>query len=416
MEAWQLADRLMAELLAAGAVETPAVEEAMRTVPRHLFLPEVQIEDAYANEAIPTKVLDGKAVSSASQPAIVAVMLEQLQLRVGMRVLEIGAGTGYNAALLGHLVGPSGRVVSVDIDDDIVEGARRHLEDVGASNVAVALGDGGFGHKRGAPYDRIVLTVGAWDIAPAWWDQLAVGGRLVLPLSLRSVQRSVAFDKRNGSMESASVRDCGFMRMRGGFAGPERVVTVGSITLTFDSEIDAGSIADLLARPVGRQELDLEIGTDECFGGLALWLALGDPHYCSIDIRGGHESSGVPVAMTFGSGDRMICWSPASFDGQSLAVLGRERDALVVEAFGTDNGCSDRLGEAVRQWDAAQRPDSRSLTIRAYRHRREVPTEKGAIRIEKQRTTLLLQWRALGMAGDPTTPGPGAPSRDSLAR
>jgi protein-L-isoaspartate(D-aspartate) O-methyltransferase len=366
-----MADRLVAGLVAAGAIETPAVEEAMRAISRHLFVPEVPIEVSYANEAIPTKVLDGKAVSSASQPSIVAVMLEQLELRAGLRVLEIGACTGYNAALLAHLVGPDGHVVSVDIDEDIVEAARGHLADAGVNNVEVLQGDGGFGDEPGAPYDRIVLTVGASDIAPAWWEQLVVGGRLVLPLSVRGVQRCVAFDKRNGSMESASVRDCGFMRLRGAFAGPERVVTVGSITLTFDSEVDAAPIADLLARPAGRQELDIDVGTDDGFGGLALWLALGDP---------------------------------ASFDGQALAVLGRERNGLVVQVFGSDNGCPERLLEGVKQWDAAQRPDSRSLTIRAYRYPRDEPTDREAIRIQKRWTTLLVEWRALSLSDSPTAP------------
>src|SRR5579859_4734637 len=107
----------------------------MRAIPRHLFVPDVPIEYAYANEAIPSKVLEGKAVSSASQPAIVAVMVEQLELRPGLRVL--GTGTGYNAALLAHLAGPGGHVVSVDIDDDIVETARQHLRDAGVNNVEV---------------------------------------------------------------------------------------------------------------------------------------------------------------------------------------------------------------------------------------------------------------------------------------
>jgi protein-L-isoaspartate(D-aspartate) O-methyltransferase len=88
-------------------------------------------------------------------------------LAPGQRVLEIGAGTGYNAALMAHIVGGSGEVVTVDIERDLVDAARDHLEAAGFGRVRVVLGDGGDGHPGGAPYDRIILTVGAWDVAPA---------------------------------------------------------------------------------------------------------------------------------------------------------------------------------------------------------------------------------------------------------
>ena len=97
-------------------------------MPRHLFLPGVEPGKSYADEAIPTKWQpDGRAISSSSQPAVMAVMLEQLCVEAGQRVLEIGAGTGYNAALLSHLVGEAGAVTTVDIDEDLVEQASRHL-------------------------------------------------------------------------------------------------------------------------------------------------------------------------------------------------------------------------------------------------------------------------------------------------
>src|SRR3984893_11957908 len=132
---------LIDELAAAGAVRSPTVEAALRAVPRHLFLPDVPLEEVYRDQAIVTKRVDGIRVSSSSQPAIMAIMLEQLDVRPGQRVLEIGAGTGYNAALLAHLVGPTGRVVTVDIDDDIVAAARQHLDAAGCERVQVVCGD-----------------------------------------------------------------------------------------------------------------------------------------------------------------------------------------------------------------------------------------------------------------------------------
>ncbi|MCA1599640.1 MAG: methyltransferase domain-containing protein, partial [Chloroflexi bacterium] len=150
-----------------GHIATPRVETAFRAIPRHIFLPDVPLETVYADDAIPTKKRDGAAISSSSQPAVMAVMLEQLNLQRGQRVLEIGAGTGYNAALMAHIVGDTGRVIAIDIDDDIVAGARAHVAAAGVDNVEVVRGDGANGYPDDAPYDRIILTVSAWDIAPA---------------------------------------------------------------------------------------------------------------------------------------------------------------------------------------------------------------------------------------------------------
>src|SRR5260370_21258761 len=121
--------RDLLESLCRGAVRVPpAVERALLLVPRHLFVPGVPLREAYADIAIPTHWEDGMPVSSASQPAIVALMLEQLRVEPGMRVLEVGAGTGYNAALLAELAGPRGQVVTLDIAPEIVAEARAHLD------------------------------------------------------------------------------------------------------------------------------------------------------------------------------------------------------------------------------------------------------------------------------------------------
>jgi hypothetical protein len=157
--------------VAAGAIKSPAVEAAFRAVPRHVFVPEVSAEHAYRNEAIPTKLVDGHAVSSASQPSIVAVMLEQLDVQPGQRVLEIEAGTGYNAALLARLVGPSGHVVTVDLDEDSGVGTRgasgRATPQCGRARSAQAAGEERCGGSRG----------GCSDAAPDRWVGGGRGGR-----------------------------------------------------------------------------------------------------------------------------------------------------------------------------------------------------------------------------------------------
>src|SRR5206468_3750045 len=113
---------------------------------------------------------------------------------VGDSVLEIGAGTGYNAALLVSLVTSTGRVVTVDLDEGVAAEARDHLDHADAPSVRVVTGEGWLGGASGAPYDRIEVTVGVWDISPHWVRQLRPGGVLVAPVSLRpGVQASIAF-------------------------------------------------------------------------------------------------------------------------------------------------------------------------------------------------------------------------------
>src|SRR5260221_6694003 len=218
--------RLVAQLRSTGALHDEAVERALSRVPRHLFLPQVAPAQAYADTAVPTHWESGVPVSSASQPSIVALMLEQLQVAPGMRVLEIGAGTGYNAALLAELVGASGQVTTIELDPEIACEAREHLAAAGFVNVRVLAADGWEGCAEGAPYDRIILTVGASDISPAWFDQLADDGLLVLPLWLRAGEASVAFRKRWGMLKSESLMSCGFMRLRGAEAGPDQWVAL----------------------------------------------------------------------------------------------------------------------------------------------------------------------------------------------
>src|SRR5580692_5183638 len=137
-----LRERLVVQVLQTSGIRDERITAALRDVPRHLFLPDLPPEDAYLDDAIVTKRdADGQPISSSSQPAIMAIMLDQLTLAPGQRVLEIGAGTGYNAALMRHLVGPSGRVVSVDIDADLVEAARSHLASTGYPDVITVCAD-----------------------------------------------------------------------------------------------------------------------------------------------------------------------------------------------------------------------------------------------------------------------------------
>ncbi len=198
-----------------GFVPPREVEAALRTVPRHLFAPGVPLEKAYANDSIVTKRNErGVDISSVSAPTIVAMMLGQLQVAPGQRVLEIGSG-GYNAVLLRELVGPDGSVTKLDIDQEVVDRARTCLATAGYRDVRVVYADGEFGAAEYGPFDRIIVTVGTWSIPPAWVEQLAEGGRLVVPLRTKGLSRSWALEHSGGYLTGRGPMTCGFVPMQG---------------------------------------------------------------------------------------------------------------------------------------------------------------------------------------------------------
>ncbi|WP_274030759.1 methyltransferase, FxLD system [Streptomyces sp. MMBL 11-1] len=245
-DAERLRNVLVDQLRADGNARTPAVESALRTVPRHVFVPDVPLEDAYANAPVHIKYdTDGSSISCASQPGVVALMLDQLDARQGERVLELGAGTGYNAGLLAHLVGESGHVTTLDVDDDLVEGARAHLSAAGTTNVEAVTRDGALGYAEGAPYDRIIATVGAHGVPHAWLQQLAPGGRLLVPQRLKgTVSRSIAYEQRDGRWMSLGSEMNTFMPLRRGIADDDRRVIPLSTDGTVRLQAPAGQTID----------------------------------------------------------------------------------------------------------------------------------------------------------------------------
>ncbi|MCY0932100.1 methyltransferase, FxLD system [Streptomyces sp. H27-H1] len=242
----QLRNRLVDQLLDNGQTLTPQVEAALRAVRRDLFVSGASLEEAYANAPVNIKYdTDGTtAISCASQPGIVALMLVQVGAGEGDKGLELGAGSGYNAGLLGYLVGPTGHVVTIDVDEDLVEGARQGLAAAGITNVEVIIRDGALGHAAGAPYTWIIATVGAHGIPHAWLDQLAPGGRLVVPQRLKgSVSRSIVYQRQtDGRWTSLGSEMNTFMPLRRGIADDDRRI----IPLTSDATVRLQAPADML--------------------------------------------------------------------------------------------------------------------------------------------------------------------------
>jgi protein-L-isoaspartate(D-aspartate) O-methyltransferase len=287
--AGRLRAALIDELVAQGSLHDERVAAAFRTVPRHEFVPMVPLEVAYTDDVVLMKRdTTGVAISSVSQPAVIAVMLEQAGIQPGQRVLEIGSG-GYNAALLRELVGPGGAVTTIDIDAEVIDRARQGLSAAGYDDVVVEQADGEFGWPRRAPFDRILVTATAWDIAAAWLDQLAAHGRIVVPLRLRGQTRSVALDRRDdGSLRSRSMALCGFVFIQGAGANHERLVLTheDQVSLRFDTDQQAAEPPEgILKEPKVVVWSGVLMNREEPLSDLSLWLAASRPGYCLLDAE-----------------------------------------------------------------------------------------------------------------------------------
>lgn len=227
------------DLVGRGVVRTAGVELAFRGVGRHWFVErfwvgvreyDCQVDGSegwaealgvvYSDQALITRRDDdGNPSSSASQPSVVAMMLEALDLAPGMRVLEIGAGTGYNAALMAEMVGGVGLVTTIDIDADVVAQTRRLLARAGYGGIRVVAGDGALGDGESGPFDRIVATVGCSDVSWAWVDQLRPDGVLLLPLDYGGSHPLVKLRVMEpGRLAGCIVGWTGFMRIQGDMA------------------------------------------------------------------------------------------------------------------------------------------------------------------------------------------------------
>ena len=351
-----LREALVQALLRNRTIHSPEIAAAFRAVPRELFLPSVPLADAYRDDAIITRrEPGGLPSSSSSQPSIMAIMIEQAALQPGHCILEVGAGTGYNAAVLREVVGSAGRVFTIDIQPEVAQEAEAHLRAAGYADVVVAAADGGFGYAPGAPYDRIMLTASASDISPHWREQLREGGILVLPLRLRTQGLSVAFEKRGSVLASRSIASSGFMHLRGAFGRGDSVVEMGAgvfLSGPGARDMPLDLLAALLAeRPRTLSGLIVPVNSFGLGGGLGVYLALAEPGVIDVftaqpERWGFHALSGI-----------------IDVPARSLALV--RPDAVVV--YGTD-AAGERMKQRAREWVAMGRPGVEQFHIEAHRH------------------------------------------------
>jgi protein-L-isoaspartate(D-aspartate) O-methyltransferase len=399
--------RLASELRHHGHALSRSVHEAFALVPRHVFVPEIGPAAAYRDEAVVIKCgPDGLPVSSSSQPAMMAIMLDQLGLRPGHRVLEVGTGTGYNAAVMAEVVGPGGEVVTVDIDPELVARARYSLLAAGYREVRVKCADGGYGDPAGAPFDRVIVTAGAWDIAPAWLDQLAPGGRLVLPLSIRGIQLSVGLERIDGGWLSTSAWRCGFVRMLGAFAGPEDVTWLAepealAFQVSDGCPVDTEALRASLAGDAVDEMVPVPLETVADLADLDLWLTLaaGDLDRLTVLSAPGGWMRLAP-APPFGA----LLTSPSDSDRLGIGMLlpadaegqpGHDVwSAGVIRGLGPGGpDLAAWLAGLSEQWAELDRPRSQELEMLVWPARGEqVSPPDGGLVLRRPSVTIAVGW------------------------
>lgn len=356
-----LADAVIENRKAIGKTLDGAIINAVRTVPRHLFTPGLGLEEAYADDS-PIMKRDGQgtALSSVSAPWLQAMMLQQADLAPGMRVLEIGSG-GYNAALISEVVGEAGTVVTLDIDPEVCKRAEQGLTDAGYDDlVTVVCADGEFGAADHAPFDRIIVTVSAPDIPPAWIEQLTDDGKLIVPLRIRGLERSFVFKQDGDRLRCEEFELCGFVPMQGAGEARQRLVALhgDDIMLRVDDRqpVEAEPLRQALTEPRHEAWSGVVIGGMEPWDDLDLWLATVSQSYgYLVATPNGFDSGIVDLAKRWGMSAVWDCdtiaylaWRPAGPDGDS-----REFGAFAHGPNAT--ALASRLVGHVRGWDHDQR-------------------------------------------------------------
>jgi SAM-dependent methyltransferase len=272
-----------------------------------------------------------------------------------MNVLEIGAGTGYNAALLAELTGPSGAVSTIDIQAGVAADARRSLRRAGYRDVHVVRTDGARGLRSAAPFDRLIVTAGCWEIPREWLRQLRDGGILVLPLRINLAQVVVAFRKRGDTLATVSAAPGGFMPMEGRagrrtrrrFGGPHT-----SLFLSHDyrgRRLREGVLIDLLRTPPRRINMPGLRQVARFPSSADFWVYLALHGLPVVGIGDGMNSQ--PDAGIADTVEGSLCL---------LATPGVVRGEAVV--YGSSHA-PDLLGQHLARWRAEGRPSVTRLRM-----------------------------------------------------
>jgi len=181
---------LIRHLIGNRALKTPRIIEAFRKIPRHFFIRKDYLRHAYDDIPLPT--FKGQTIS---QPYTIAIMTEALNPKSGEKILEIGSGSGYQAALLAFCVGKKGKIITIELEKDLVEFSKKNIKKVKLKNVKIIHADGKKGYPKEAPYDKCIITAACDEVPKAVMDQVKIKGRIVAPVNNMFGQRMMVIDK-----------------------------------------------------------------------------------------------------------------------------------------------------------------------------------------------------------------------------
>ncbi|MFF4244691.1 methyltransferase, FxLD system [Streptomyces sp. NPDC001822] len=357
-EAVRLRHRMADSVIAGGWAPSAAVQEALRTVPRHRFTPETALKTAYDGDlAVVTRRDErGRATSSVSAAWLQADMAEQLKPKAGGTVLEVGSG-GYNAELLAHVLGERGRVVTVDVDRYVVQRTQRLCAEAGSGRVTAVLGDGGLGAPGHVPadgFDGIMITHNASDISPAWREQLAEGARLVVPLEMAGYTRSLTLVRRGDVLHCEHWTYCGFVRDRGAAArtAPAVQLAHGDVTVRWEDGTpgDTAGLDEALRRPRYERSTGLVVRGMFNFETLQVYAATTLPGFCRLTAPQGSTLVEQPDAAAI-----LTNGSLAYLTYRKVKDAPVPADAITeffIHAYGpAAEEVAERFAECVRLWD-----------------------------------------------------------------
>ncbi|MEU3228024.1 methyltransferase, FxLD system [Streptomyces sp. NPDC006976] len=397
-EAVRLRHRMADAVIAGGWAPSAVVQKALRTVPRHRFAPETDLKTAYDDDlaVVTRRDENGRATSSVSAAWLQADMAEQLQLKAGATVLEVGSG-GYNAELLAHVLGERGRVVTVDVDRYVVQRTQRLCAEAGSGRVTAVLGDGGLGapdHVPAGGFDGILITHNASDIAPAWREHLAEGARLVVPLEMGGYTRSLTLVRRGDVLHCEHWTYCGFVRDRGAAARTAPAVRLadGDVTVRWEDGMpgDTAGLDGALRQPRHERSTGLVVRGVFNFETLQVYAATTLTGFCRLTAPEGStlvEQQDAAAILTNGS--------LAYLTYRTVKDAPEPADRITeffIHAYGpAAEEVAERFAECVRVWEREVRESGYPpMTV----HPAATPDDQlppGDV-LDKPSARLVLQW------------------------
>jgi len=365
---------------------SPATCAAFLAVPRHGFVRRYRVWGSAAwQEVTPDNLAhhlarlyhdealvlagddDENLLSTISQPSFMLRMLDLLQLAPGQRVFELGAGSGWNAALMAHLVGLTGRVISAELHPEIAQNAQATLQAHGVTNAEIVAGDGGEGYAPGAPYDRALFTAGSYEVPRAFFAQIVDGGRVLLVLKQAGGGDYLCLLRRTGDHFVSELLDsCGFLALRGKYQHPE---------------LEPQSLEQW---PEWTTLQHAECGRTPCWWGGAntrdlLWRTLAIRFFLSVAEPGYR----VFTIASSGTGDQTRR-AFGLWDETARSFVLAADDQLI--AYG-NAAAKERLLRRLHEWVDLGMPSAASFTVRVYPNGRVVapgPQEWRVARTESQ--------------------------------